>query len=167
MKRFALILSLLLMAAGLGAQNSKRSIAFVQESGDNYYQIFSYDAPDGSRGYYLGMGKPETAGASEETFVLLGTNVNDAVESLKSIYSLYGAAVGDTREFKAKTGAKLPEGDFLKAKVQVEKKQGTNKTQLSVSCKSGSKTLVTKIEKNSVKSLQKFLSSYQKRHPDN
>lgn len=156
MKRIVLTITLAVMTFCAFAQSgSKRSIATLQASDNSYYQIFSYDDAEGTRGYYLGLGEAE--GSSKETFVLLGSNVNDAAASLKAIQALFDAPVGDTREYKAKTGGKLPEGSLLNCKVKVESKK-----QLCFTAGS----LNTRIQKSSVKTLLKFLSSYQKRHPD-
>ncbi len=156
MKKFAATIVLAIMTVCAFAQTgSKRSIATLQASDNNFYQIFSYDNEDGARGYYLGLGDAE--GSSKETFVLLGSNVNDAAASLKAIQALFDAPSGDTREYKAQTGSKLPEGALINCKVKVESKK-----QLCFTAGS----LTTRIQKSSVKTLLKFLTSYQKRHPD-
>lgn len=156
MKRIVLTIALMAMALCSFAQSgSKRSIATLQATDNSYYQVFSYDDAEGARGYYLGLGAAENS--SKETFVLLGSNVNDAATSLKAIQALFDAPVGDTREYKAKMGGKLPEGALVSCKVKVESKK-----QLCFTAGS----LNTRIQKSSVKTLLKFLSSYQKRHPD-
>lgn len=155
MKRIVTTIALAMMSLCAMAQNNgfKRSIATLQAGEDSHYQIFSYDDNEGSRGYYLGLG----AVSGTETFVLLGNNVNDAAQSLQAIMALFDAPKGDTMEYKAKLGAKLPEGDAVSCKVKVESKK-----QLCFTAKSHS----TRIQKSSVKTLLKFLNSYQKRHPD-
>ena len=159
MKRFAISLALVAMAVAAFAQApAKRSIASVEE-GDNKIEIFAYDHEDGSRGYYLGL--------PSDTFILLGSNVNDAVTSMKQIQALFDAPVGDYRKYVARGGSsKQLSEDTGNATVAVEKKAQTKKTQLKISSKCDGKAKSATLQKATVKNLLKFLTGYQKRHPD-
>ena len=171
MKRFALILAAMLMAVAVMAQN-KRSIASVSSDADNY-EVFAYDE-DGSRGYYLMMentGYEVNSAVSVNSdlmslFIYLGSNVNEAAETLKGIVSLYDAPVGDTKKYSGRLGTTLPLGKTCDVKAMVQKKPLTKKTQLSFTFQGDKANMVSWMKKSDAKMLLKFLSSYQKRHPD-
>lgn len=159
MKRFAVILALVAMTFGAFAQApAKRSIASVEE-GDYKVEVFAYDHEDGTRGYYIGL--------PSDAFLLLGSNVNDAVSSMKQVLALFDAPAGDSRKYVAFGGtSKQLSEEAGTANVSVEKKGAARKTQLRISCKCDGKSSVATMQKNTAKMLLKFLTSYQKRHPD-
>ena len=159
MKRIAVILALVAMTVTAFAQApAKRSIASVEED-DKQIELFSYDHSDGTRGYYLGL--------PSDAFVLLGSNVNDAVTSMKQIIALFDAPIGDSHKYVARGGSskQLSEENGT-ATVKVEKKGQAKKTQLRITCKCDGKTESATLQKATAKNLLKFLTGYQKRHPD-
>ena len=155
-----MILAVMLMAVTAVAQN-KRSIASVSGDPDSY-ELFSYDE-DGSRGYYLMMENP---GFEASLFVFLGSNVNEAAETLKGIVALYDAPVGDTKKYHGRLGTTLPLGKTCEVKAMVQKKPTTKKIQLSFTLQGEKADMVSWMKKSDAKMLLKFLGSYQKRHPD-
>lgn len=137
---------------------AKRNIASVEED-DKKVELFAYDHADGARGYYLGL--------PSDSFILLGTNVNDAVSSMKQILALFDAPVGDSRKYVSRGGSsKQLSEETGTATVKVEKKGQSKKTQLRISSQCNGKTGVSTLQKVSAKNLLKFLTGYQKRHPD-
>lgn len=159
MKRFAVIMALVAMTVGAFAQApAKRSIASVEE-GDNKVEVFAYDHEDGTRGYYIGL--------PSDTFLLLGSNVNDAVTAMKQVLALFDAPVGDYRKYVAYGGtSKQLSEEAGTATVFVEKKGVAKKTQLRISFKCDGNSNVSTMQKSTAKNLLKFLTGYQKRHPD-
>lgn len=159
MKRLFITLALAAMTVAAFAQApAKRNIASVEEE-DKKVEVFAYDHADGNRGYYLGL--------PSGTFVLLGSNVNDAVTSMKQILALFDAPVGDSRKYTARGGSsKQLSEETATATVVVEKKAQSRKTQIRINCKSDGKSQSATLQKATVKNLLKFLTGYQKRHPD-
>lgn len=156
MKKLAVILALVAITIGAFAQApAKRSIASVDQE-DQKVEIFAYDHADGTRGYYVGL--------HGEAFVLLGSNVNDAVTSLKQLYALFDAPVGDSRKYTmlGGTSQKLSEEAGTATVVVVKK----NKKVLAVNYQLDGKKKAATIQKATAKNLLKFLTGYQKRHPD-
>ena len=175
MKRFAMILAVMLMAVaafGENRQNNKRSIASI-ENDDNSFEIFAYDEDD-ARGYYLMMqntGYEVTSAVSLSSnlmtiFVYLGSNVNEAAETMQGIVSLYDAPIGDTKQYTGRLGGLLPLGKVCPVKAMVQKKLLSKKSQLSFTLIGEQANIVSWMKKSDAKMLAKFLSSYQKRHPD-
>ena len=158
MKRIAMFLAVMLMTVAALAQNNKRSIASL-ENDENSFEVFAYDE-DGARAYYLMMGKPEVL------FVCLGSNVNEAAETLKGILALYDAPIGDYKMYKGRKGSNLPEGQTYDVKGEVKKNASSKKVQLSFTLKGEGAGTASWMQKSDAKMLLKFLSSYQKRHPD-
>ena len=171
MKRIVMILAVMLMAVAAIAQN-KRSIASVATDGDSF-EIFACDE-DGTRGYYLMMentGYEVNSAVSVSSdlmvlFVYLGSNVNEAAETMKGIVALYDTPVGDTKKYTGRLGTTLPLGKSCEVRAVVQKKPLTKKTQLSFTFIGDKVNLVSWMKKSDAKILLKFLSSYQKRHPD-
>lgn len=159
MKRLALIVALVAMTVAAFAQAPpKRNIASVTED-DNKFELFAYDHSDGARGYYLGL--------PSDAYILLGTNVNDAIVSMKQILALFDAPVGDSRKYVARTGSSKQLSEKSgNANVLVEKKGQARKTQLRITSKCDGQTGTCTMQKATAKNLLKFLSGYQKRHPD-
>lgn len=158
MKRIAVFLAVMLMTVAAFAQNNKRSIASL-DGEENSFEVFAYDE-DGARAYYLMMGKADVL------FVSLGSNVNEATETLKGILALYDAPVGDYKMYKGRQGKSLPEGKVFDVKGEVKKKASSKKAQLSFTLKGDKANTISWMQKSDAKMLLKFLSSYQKRHPD-
>ena len=158
MKRIAMFLAVMLMTVAALAQNNKRSIASL-ENAENSFDVFAYDE-DGARAYYLMMGKADVL------FVCLGSNVNEAAETLKGILALYDAPLGDYKMYKGRKGSNLPEGETCDVKGVVKKKASSKKAQLCFTMKGEGADVVSWMQKSDAKMLLKFLSSYQKRHPD-
>ena len=172
MKRLAMFLAVMLMSVAAFAQANKRSIASM-EVDEKPYEVFAYDE-DGVRGYYLLMGDTgyevtnEVSLASEllELFVYLGSNVNEAVETMQGIVALYDAPLGDTKMFTGRLGGNLPVGISRDVRATVQKKLLSKKHQLSFTFIGDKVNVVSWMKKSEAKMLLKFLSSYQKRHPD-
>ena len=159
MKRIAMFLAVMLMTVAAVAQNNtKRSIASL-DGDDNSFEVFAYDE-DGSRAYYLMMGKTNVL------FVYLGSNVNEAADTMKGILALYDAPVGDYKKYKGRLGNNLPAGETYDVRAEVKKKAPSKKAQLAFSLKDGQANTVSWIQKQYAKMLLKFITSYQKRHPD-
>ena len=159
MKRIAMFLAVLLMTVAATAQNNtKRSIASL-DNDENSFEVFAYDE-DGSRAYYLMMGK------SDVMFVCLGSNVNEAADTMKGLLALYDAPIGDYKVYKGRKGENLPAGDTYDVKAVVKKKANAKKAQISFTLKGEKASTVSWMQKSDAKMLLKFLSSYQKRHPD-
>ena len=144
--------------AAVAQNNTKRSIASL-DNDDNSFEVFAYDE-DGSRAYYLMMGKKDVM------FVYLGSNVNEAAETMKGVLALYDAPIGDYKMYKGRLGENLPTGDSYDVKAVVKKKANAKKAQISFTLKGEKANVVSWIQKSDVKMLNKFISSYQKRHPD-
>lgn len=159
MKRIAVILALVAMTVIVFAQApAKRSIATVTED-DNRFEVFAYDHADGARGYYLGL--------PSDAYILLGSNVNDAIASMKQILALFDAPVGDSRKYVARTGSSKQLSEKSgNANVLVERKGQVRKTQLRITSKCDGQTATCTMQKATAKNLLKFLTGYQKRHPD-
>lgn len=172
MKRIAMFLAVVLMSFAAFAQSSKRSISSI-EGTDNSFELFAYDE-DGSRGYYLQMNKTSyevttTVGLESNLmvlFVYLGSNVNEAAETMKGILALYDAPLGDTKKYTGRLGSNLPIGRTCDVKAVVQKKPLSKKAQLSFTLVGEKANIVSWMQKSDAKMLLKFLSSYQKRHPD-
>jgi hypothetical protein len=173
MKRIAMFLAVMLMTVAAVAQNNtKRSIASM-ENDDNSFEIFAYDE-DGTRGYFLQMNKTSyevTSAVGLESkfmvlFVYLGSNVNEAAETMKGILALYDAPLGDTKKYTGRLGSNLPIGKTCDVKAVVQKKPLSKKVQLSFTLLGENANIVSWMQKSDAKMLLKFLTSYQKRHPD-
>ena len=86
---------------------------------------------------------------------------------MKQIQALFDAPVGDSRKYTARGGtSKQLSEEAGTATVVVEKKAPARKTQLRITCKCDGKTQSATLQKATVKNLLKFLTGYQKRHPD-
>ena len=154
-----MFLAVMLMTfAAVAQNNTKRSIASL-DNDDNSFEVFAYDE-DGSRAYYLMMGKKDVM------FVYLGSNVNEAADTMKGVLALYDAPIGDYKMYKGRLGENLPTGDSYDVKAVVKKKANAKKAQISFTLKGEKANVVSWIQKSDVKMLNKFISSYQKRHPD-
>ena len=159
MKRIAMFLAVMLMTfAAVAQNNTKRSIASL-DNDDNSFEVFAYDE-DGSRAYYLMMGK------SDVMFVYLGSNVNEAADTMKGVLALYDAPLGDYKMYKGRVGENLPAGESYDVKAVVKKKANAKKAQVSFTLKGEKASTVSWIQKSDAKMLLKFITSYQKRHPD-
>lgn len=173
MKKLALIAAALLITLSSAfGQSNKRSIASI-ESNDDVFELFAYDE-DGVRSYYLLMGNTgyEVTSAvsltSEfmELFVYLGSNVNEAAETMQGILALYDAPIGDYKMYTGRLGSNLPLGASRDVKAVVQKKLLSKKSQLSFTFQGEKANIVSWMQKSQAKMLLKFLTSYQKRHPD-
>ena len=174
MKKLALIAAAVLCTLGtaFGQNNTKRSIASI-ENNDDAFEVFAYDE-DGVRSYYLQMrntGYEVTSAVSlssdlMELFVYLGSNVNEAAETLKGILALYDAPIGDYKMYTGRLGGNLPIGATRDIKAVVQKKLLSKKSQLSFTFQGEQANIVSWMQKSDAKMLLKFLTSYQKRHPD-
>lgn len=173
MKKLALIAAAVIctVTSAFG-QAGKRSIASI-ESDDKAYEVFAYDE-DGVRGYYLLMGDTGYEVTSKvslnseflELFVYLGSNVNEAADTMKGVIALYDAPIGDYKMYTGRLGGNLPIGASREVKAVVQKKLLSKKTQLSFTFVGDQVNIVSWMKKSDAKMLSKFLTSYQKRHPD-
>lgn len=167
-----MFLAVMLMSVAAFAQANKRSIASM-EVDEKPYEVFAYDE-DGVRGYYLLLGDTgyevtTTVSLTSdllELFIYLGSNVNEAAETMKGIVALYDAPLGDTKLYSGRLGGGLPLGATREVRAVVQKKLLSSKHQLSFTFIGEQVNVVSWMKKSEAKMLYKFLSSYQKRHPD-
>lgn len=181
MKRVFTALALACMTLPAVAQNSpigmKMEVAEVAQD-DNEYSIFTYKDPDGTFGYYLGVGHvfqlldlffddlSSSFGLVDETCLVMGETMDDAFAFLDSLLELLEEAPGTTADFPCRltTGAdQLFVPSTANAIVVKRFLQGKR---ISFHFISGNHTAEVDLTKSSIKSLRWNLDLYRKLHPN-
>ncbi|MBQ9888147.1 MAG: hypothetical protein IJM41_02755 [Bacteroidales bacterium] len=149
------------------------------EENNREYSVFSYKDADGTYGYYLSLGREfrliesnrEDGTVSghidhiDETCILLGSTMDEAIASLDSLLDLLNEDPGTVLEFPCRlaTGAeRLGEPSTATCFITKRILQGKR---LCFQFISGRHTAQTDLTKSSIKSLKSGVKLYKKLHP--
>lgn len=151
-----------LSAQKSGLLGTKRSIVSVEVENECEFNIFSYEK-DGDRAYYLGL----CSNTFDDVFVFIGKTSAEASAGMEKISGMFSAKEGTVKEFPAIHETELANGDGMKTvKISAVKKTASKKIQLRFDYPDKDGQLTCYMQQSTAKTLIKFITSYNKRHPD-
>lgn len=174
MKRIFVFVALIFVSSLMFAQKFqvgvRDEIVSIEEN-ENEYAIFGYMDEEGTKGYYLGLGRPDVIPGSiiafdvfNETCIYLGATLEEALGTMGSIVDLFSGRMGSNKVFEARLGV----GELLKDKGQaigtLERRIIAGK-HISFAFKTPSFLTESFLNKITAKSLLTGLKAYMKIHP--
>jgi len=181
MKRILTTLALVCATLSAVAQNNpfgmKMEIASVGQD-DNEYSIFTYEDPDGTVGYYLGVGhvfdllelfsddRSSSFGFVDETCLVMGETMDDAFAFLDSLLELLEEAPGTTADFPCRLTMGADQLFAPSTANAIVVKRFLQAKRICFHFLSGNHTAEVDLTKSAVKSLRWNLDLYRKLHPN-